>query len=275
MNEKSVKTTLCFIVLMAGVCVAKAQENAAACKKIIVANDRVILAQIDSVSSDLLFYKKCPGPTDRGYTVPLSVISSILDASGNPDALYSPALAKNKPPKRVKPAKIQWVFRHKARKTMRKIMDGQRVKVVYQKAGGFESSAKGKWKKLTETDLVLSTDEGFDHHIPKADVLKIIFNDQRPAGKTKRILGWALAFVGAGLAAFWLLLGSVDLLASTTQPDPKVRSKIGCLLPLAVIASALILLLTDKKTIDYPFQGEWEITNVAADGNPETSAEMP
>ncbi|MFT5168165.1 MAG: hypothetical protein ACI8P3_003405 [Saprospiraceae bacterium] len=239
-----------------------AQVDSTSCSTIVLANDKEIPAFIHGIESGYLFYQRCRDTISHRYSIPVSYIKFIKGTRGFQDSLASEIvnLPELDPQKTKKERLKKWVFKENnsmgiIANTKRSVKEKQRVKVKYRDSRNKMRKVKGKWKTLTEEDLILDMRNGSTLMISRDDITKIDIIKNNFLIKLLAILIGVEGIVMLLIFSFALSLGI---------PVPIRYITLTLVLTLA---SGVIYLLTKPKSMDYPFNGEWEITSPSTEKN--------
>ena len=148
-----------------------AQVDSTSCSTIVLGNDKEIPAFIHSIESGYLFYQRCSDTTSHRYSIPVEYIKLINGTRGFQDSLASQITDLSKLyPSNTKDKQLKKSYDSDI---IGSVLEKQRVKVKYIDSKFKPRKVKGKWKTLTDEDLILDMRNGTTLTISRDDIVKI------------------------------------------------------------------------------------------------------
>ncbi|MCB0533256.1 MAG: hypothetical protein KDD14_13730 [Saprospiraceae bacterium] len=157
----------------------------------------------------------------------------------------------------------KWIFKHKAKKVTRSILEDQRISVKYSDANNRPVQVSGKVKRISANSLVLETSDGETLKISTKSVIEIDAN--RRTNKKVAMLGWLFLIVGF-IGGLILVRKLVDEFSPFGSSDPSTSTDWGCMgMAFLFLSGGLILLFNSPRKIKQPFSDKWDITETTND----------
>jgi hypothetical protein len=240
-----------------------AQVDSISCSTIVLGNDKEISAFIHSIESGYLYYQRCADTTSHRYSIPVEYIKLINGTRGFQDSLASQITDLSKIDfSKSKSKKLRkWIFKKNNNNNngifasdSKSIKEKQRVRVDYRDYRFNMRKVRGKWKTLTEDDLILEMKNGSTVTISRDKIVKI---DIIKYNILLRLLGFILGLYAIIMLFLFRAIAGLGI----------VPKEYLLLMLVLGIASGIILLSTKPKYIDYPFNGKWEITSPSSEQN--------
>ena len=242
------------------------QTNSSSCYIIVVKSGENKTAHIDSLYKDQLHARHCPDMKSPPFQVKLKHIQYIVPAANPPEDMSyaTKATIYNINKKTISPKGLKrWWFNHKTKKIKRSLTEGQSVKIYYQGRNNRTELIKGKWKGLTEENVLVYIPRKTIRSIPKKDIIKIKANKS-----FKGTRDWVLISLILGITVvLWILVAVAYVDFKFFQyfgGDPNLRSDAfngvgGCLIPIIFSIGLVAFLFISRFTINTPFDNDWTI----------------
>lgn len=250
----------CFFILFSNSLFGQSKSS---CHQLVFEDDKIKEVAIDSIGTNFVFFKKCSPGKERQRKVQVLEIREILNEDGSTSELTTLLFKSRKLQPSLLSSIPKWVFKHKTKKIIRSIEQGQKVKLTYQLPRRSKRTIKGYLKKINTESVIIETKRGkkyeFDrNHITKISVLK-------PGNRVGNVFG-TVVLVMAGLAFGGLFMGAMINSIFPGSPgleqDPGLNN--GCLPVIVLMGVGFItLVFSNPKQILYPFNGDWNISSIS------------
>lgn len=234
----------------------KAQIVPLVCDTIVLGNGRTMLVQLDSINTDLIFYRKCrTGATER-LQIPMTMIKGVYYASGvNAKPPITVHEMKDSPSESKVPF---WFFKNREMESIVHKISTKKTVLIYYKTDKKVVKIKGYMERMNDENLQVRLSPRKMREIHKNSIVKIVFTPEKNAGQKVKKMFMIMLIVVGSIMFFLVVLGGF---AGGGLWTP------GLFLGILSIVFALLFGFSSRRPVIHnPFSDKWEV--IAPDANP-------